>query len=202
MSYGLLQPEGTTDLQSKTLSDIPEDIRQLERKFNLDVETTVYAVYTGHPIKTFEVYSFLNWFGRFIALPGIAQYSDAFCAQISDEQPPEDKESAYDGRFYFELRGPDGKFFVREREKEGRWFFKLHADFFNIEGNLHGGKHNSTGIMSMSCLNLPLAIREDQAYVYVPGVIQGPREPDARAGAYNHYLRPIVDEMLVAYTRG
>ncbi|KAJ3916239.1 hypothetical protein F5877DRAFT_47021, partial [Lentinula edodes] len=244
MSYGLLQPEGTTDLQSKTLSDIPEDIRQLERKFNLDVETTIYAVcpqcsYThppvfsdnsprptypskcthrpmalaepcsesllldsGNPIKTFEVYSFLNWFGRFIALPGIAQYGDAFCAQISDEQPPEDKGSACDGRFYFELRGPDGKFFVREREKEGRWFFKLHADFFNIEGNLHGGKHNSTGIMSMSCLNLPLEIREDQAYVYVPGVIQGPREPDARAGAYNHYLRPVIDEMLVAYTRG
>ncbi|KAJ3803931.1 hypothetical protein F5876DRAFT_53988, partial [Lentinula aff. lateritia] len=244
MSYGLLHPGGTTDLQRKTLSDIPEDIRQLERKFNLDVETTVYAVcpkcsYThlptftdnstkpmyppkcmhrpmalaepcnesllrdsGKPVKSFEVYSFLDWFGRFIALPGIAQYGDAFCEQVSDDHPPEDKGSACDGRFYFELKGPDGKFFVREREKEGRWFFKLHADFFNIEGNLHGGKHNSTGIMSMSCLNLPLEIREDQAYVYIPGVIQGPREPDAKAGAYNHYLRPLIDEILVAYTRG
>ncbi|KAJ4501231.1 hypothetical protein C8R41DRAFT_749116, partial [Lentinula lateritia] len=197
MSYGLLHPGGTSDLQSKTLSDIPEDIRQLERKFNLDVETTVYA-----PIKTFEVYSFLNWFGRFIALPGIAQYGEAFCEKISDDHPPEDKGSACSGRFYFELKGPDGKFFVRERGKESRWFFKFHADFFNIEGNLHGGKHNSTGIMSMSCLNLPLEIREDQAYVYIPGIIQGPREPDARAGAYNHYLRPIIDEMLIAYTRG
>ncbi|KAJ3871142.1 hypothetical protein F5051DRAFT_302082, partial [Lentinula edodes] len=188
--------------QSKTLSDIPKDIRQLKRKSNLDVETTVYAVYSGHPIKAFEVYSFLNWFGRLIALPGIAQYSDTFCMQISDEQPPEDKESACNGWFYFELRGLDGKLFVCKREKEGWWFFKLHADFFNIEGNLHSGKHNSTGIMSMSCLNLPLAIQKDQAYVYVPGVIQGPQEPDARAGAYNHYLQPIVDEMLVAYTRG
>ncbi|KAJ3889198.1 hypothetical protein GG344DRAFT_52178 [Lentinula edodes] len=244
MSYGLLHPGGTTDLQRKTLSDIPEDIRQLERKFNLDVETTVYAVcpkcsYThlptfavnstkptypskcthrtmalaepcnesllrdsGKPVKSFEFYSFLDWFGRFVALPGIAQYSDVFCEQVSDDHPPEDKGNACDGRFYFELKGPDGKFFVREREKEGRWFFKLHADFFNIEGNLHGGKHNSTGIMSMSCLNLPLEIREDQAYVYIPGVIQGPREPDARAGAYNHYLRPLIDEVLVAYTRG
>ncbi|KAF8825246.1 hypothetical protein HHX47_DHR7000450 [Lentinula edodes] len=244
MSYGLLHPGGTTDLQSKTLSDIPEDIRQLERKFNLDIETTIYAVcprcsYTyppifsdnspkptyppectyrpmalaepcnesllldnGKPMKCFEVYSFLNWFGRFIALPGVAQYGDAFCEQIADAHPPEDKGSACDGRFYFELKGDDGKFFVRERGKEGRWFFKFHADFFNIEGNLHGGKHNSTGIMSMSCLNLPLEIREDQAYIYIPGVIQGPREPDARAGAYNHYLRPIIDELLVAYTRG
>ncbi|KAJ4496503.1 hypothetical protein C8R41DRAFT_762148 [Lentinula lateritia] len=143
---------------------------------------------SGKPVKSFEVYSFLDWFGHFIALPGIAQYSDAFCEQVSDDHPPEDKGNACDGRFYFELKGPNGKFFVCEREKEGRWFFKLHADFFNIEGNLHGGKHNSTGIMSMSCLNLPLEIWEDQAYVYIPGVIQGPREPDAKAGAYNHYL--------------
>ncbi|KAF8829936.1 hypothetical protein HHX47_DHR2000149 [Lentinula edodes] len=190
MSYGLLQLEGTTDLQSKTLSDIPKDIQQLEWKFNLDVETTMYTIclqcsYTyplifsdnspkpmyplkcmhcpmalaepcsgsllldsGHPIKAFEVYSFLNWFGRFIALPGIAQYSDIFCMQISDEQPPEDKESACDGWLHFELRGPDGKLFVCEREKEGRWFFKLHADFFNIKENLHSGKHNSTGIIT------------------------------------------------------
>ncbi|KAJ4467607.1 hypothetical protein C8R41DRAFT_733487, partial [Lentinula lateritia] len=188
---------GATDLQCKTLEDIPEDIRQLEQKFNLDIETTIYA-----PMKTFEVYSFLHWFGRFIALPGIAQYSETFCKEISDDHPPDNKGSACNGRFYFELKGPDGKCFVRERGKEGRWFFKFHADFFNIEGNLHGGKHNLTGIMSMSCLNLPLEIREDQAYVYIPGIIQGPREPDAKAGAYNHYLRPIIDEMLVAYTRG
>ncbi|KAJ4473377.1 hypothetical protein C8J55DRAFT_393696, partial [Lentinula edodes] len=193
---------GTTDLQCKTLSDIPEDICQLERKFNLDVETTVYAVYSGKPIKTFEVYPFLNWFGRFIALPGIAQYGEAFCEKISDDHPPECKESASGGRFYFELKGSDGRFFIRERGNKGRWFFKFHADFFNIKGNLHGGKHNSTGIMSMSCLNLPLEIREDQAYVYIPGIIQGPREPDAKTGAYNHYLRPIIDEMLIAYTRG
>ncbi|KAJ3871781.1 hypothetical protein F5051DRAFT_296177, partial [Lentinula edodes] len=100
--------------QQKTLIDIPEDIGELEKRFNLDVDTTLYAVY-DKPIKTFEFYSFLDWFGRFIALPRISGYGDTFCEQISGSEPPLSKQETADGRFYYELRGHDGKLFVRER---------------------------------------------------------------------------------------
>ncbi|KAJ3709848.1 hypothetical protein C8R42DRAFT_550136, partial [Lentinula raphanica] len=189
--------------QQVALSSISEDIRGLEKKFNLDTETTVFAVCPpSQPIKTFEFYSFLDWFGRFLALPGIGKYSETFCEQITSDGPPMDKENTADGRFYYELRGPDGKLFVQERGSEGRWFFKLHSDFFNIEGNKIGGKHLSTGVISMSCLNLPPEMREDSAYVYLAGIIQGPSEPDSKEAEHCHFIRPLVDELLIAYERG
>ncbi|KAJ3875658.1 hypothetical protein F5051DRAFT_333455, partial [Lentinula edodes] len=203
-SLALLQAGGPNLRQQVSLKDIPEDIRTLEKRLNLDVDTTIFAVCLNdnEPIKTFEFYSFLDWFGRFIAFPGIAQYSDAFCEQLSDNGPPADKRESPDGRFYYEVRGPDGKLFVQERGREGRWFSKLHADFFNIEGNKINGKHSSTGVITMSCLNLPLYIREDSAFVYIAGVIQGPHEPDSKEAEHNHYIRPLIDELLVAYSRG
>ncbi|KAJ3816516.1 hypothetical protein F5880DRAFT_1494200, partial [Lentinula raphanica] len=241
-SLAYLQPGGPNYQQQVALSSISEDIRGLEKKFNLDADTTVFAVCPrcnctykplplplssipcypskcsfrsttnaepcnenllsgGQPIKTFEFYSFLDWFGRFLALPGIGKYSEAFCEQINAEGPPMDKENTADGRFYYELRGPDGKLFVQERGSEGRWFFKLHSDFFNIEGNKIGGKHLSTGVISMTCLNLPPEMREDSAYVYLAGIISGPSEPDSKEAEHSHFIRPLVDELLIAYER-
>ncbi|KAJ3833755.1 hypothetical protein F5878DRAFT_665383 [Lentinula raphanica] len=128
-SLTYLQQGGPNYQQQAALSSIPDDVRGLEQKFNLDVETTVFAVCPrcnctyeptllpsssdpsypsrctfrsttvsdpcnedlvseGQPIKTFEFYSFLDWFGRFLALPGIGKYSEAFCQQVSSEGPP------------------------------------------------------------------------------------------------------------------
>ena len=85
---------------------------------------------------------------------------------------------------------------------QGRWFFLLYSDFFNIEGNLIGGKHSSTGVISLTCLNLPLHIRNDPAYTYVAGIIQGPHEPSAENAQHRQYARPLVDDLLAGYTRG
>ncbi|GAW04788.1 hypothetical protein LENED_006599 [Lentinula edodes] len=154
-SLTILQEGGPNRQQQAALTDIPEDIRVLEKKFKLDIKTTVFA-----------------------------------------------KRESSDGRFYYEVKGPDGKLFIQERGREGRWFFKLHADFFNIEGNKVNGKHSSTGVISMTCLNLPLDIREDSAFVYVAGIIQGPHEPNSKEAEHNHYIRPLIDELLIAYTQG
>ncbi|KAJ3715649.1 hypothetical protein C8R42DRAFT_589371, partial [Lentinula raphanica] len=157
----------------------------------------------GKPIKVFEYYPFFDWFGKFIALPGIEEYGDRFCEAIDSHQAvPTDKVSAADGRFVFEFRGTDGRLFVRDRQDEGRWFFILNADFFNVEGNRIRGKASSTGMLAMTCLNLPLEIRNDHAYLYIPGIIQGPQEPKADEAEHRHYLKPLIDDLLVGYTRG
>ncbi|KAJ3965570.1 hypothetical protein EV361DRAFT_810492 [Lentinula raphanica] len=157
----------------------------------------------GKPIKVFEYYPFFDWFGKFIALPGIEEYGDRFCEAIDQHQTvPTDKVNTADGRFVHEFRGADGRLFVRDRETEGRWFFILNADFFNVEGNRIRGKASSTGMLAMTCLNLPLEIRNDHAYLYIPGIIQGPQEPKAENAEHRHYLKPLIDDLLVGYMRG
>ncbi|KAE9383231.1 hypothetical protein BT96DRAFT_787897, partial [Gymnopus androsaceus JB14] len=202
--------------QGQAIQAIPEDIAAIEHRFNLDVKTTIYAVTAdlqpcgtillnhGKPIKIFEYYSFFDWFGRFLALPGVEQYADRFCDAVTqnDAPSPVDKQETSDGDFYRHAIGPDGRLFIAERGGEGRFVFLLHADFFNIEGNLKGGKHSSTGVMSLSCLNLPLEMREDPLHIWIPGVIQGPREPNVKLAHHRHYLKPVVDEILLGYQRG
>lgn len=80
--------------------------------------------------------------------------------------------------------------------------FLLYGDFFNVEGNRIGGKHASTGIISMTCVNLPLTICDDSAYGYHGGFIEGPHEPRAKEAHHRHYLHPLIDEFLVAYNHG
>ncbi|THH28038.1 hypothetical protein EUX98_g6153 [Antrodiella citrinella] len=231
-----------TLLQQNALDAIPDDMRTLEKRFNLDVKTVAYAVcptcaYThepdhserdstypatctyrhypgsppcatpllkhGKPIKLFHYYPFFTWFGRLLALPGMQAHGDAFCDAIAREPiAPDVKRETWDGSFYREFQGPDGRLFVSDRGAEGRWFFLLHSDFFNIEGTLVGGKHSSTGVMSMTCLNLPWQIRDDPAYTYIPGIIQGPHEPKVEDAQHRHYLRPLVDELVAGYERG
>ncbi|KAF9021597.1 hypothetical protein BDP27DRAFT_1195416, partial [Rhodocollybia butyracea] len=157
----------------------------------------------GHPIKVFEYYSFFEWFGRLIAFPGVEQYGDRFCEEVSNTPlTPEDKCRPSDGRFYREMKDMEGKLFVADRGAEGRWFFKLHADFFRIEGNRIGGQSSSTGVMSITCLNLPPEMREDSAFTLIPGIIQGHFEPEAKEAQHQHFIRPIVDELFIGYTRG
>lgn len=79
----------------------------------------------------------------------------------------------------YDFKDVTGRLFVTDQGEEGRWLFLFHADFFNIEGNCICGKANSTGVMALTCLNLPLEICNDPAYIYIPGIIQGPHEPNA-----------------------
>ena len=152
------------------------------------------------PVKCFEYYPFFEWFGRFITLPNIESYGDRFCDNVvSAGVPPINKSEVSHGSFVYQFKGSDGRLFVAE---EGRWLFLLHADFFNVEGNRIRGKSRSTGVMALTCLNLPLEIRNDPAYVYIPGIIQGPSEPNAKEAEHRHYLRPLVTDLKAAYTRG
>ncbi|KAJ3906770.1 hypothetical protein F5879DRAFT_987125 [Lentinula edodes] len=157
----------------------------------------------GKPFKTYHAYSFYEWFGRFIAHPGIEQYGDRFCDEIASfEKIPDTKRDIKDGSFVHTFRGHDGKLFLAERGNEGRWVFLLHADFFNVEGNRIRGKTRSTGITSLVCLNLPLSMRNDPAWIFIPGLIQGKSEPDAKNSEHRHYWRLLIDEFSAGYLRG
>lgn len=156
------------------------------------------------PFKVFEYYPFWDWFGRFIALPGIEDFGDQFCAEVSaHEQVPLDKHNAADGRLVHDLLAADGKRFIADRGPEGRWVFILNADFFNVEGNRIRGPSSYTGMLAVTCLNLPLHLRNDHAFIYIPGLIPSHRhEPKSRESENRHYLKPLIDDLLISYTRG
>ncbi|THU77441.1 hypothetical protein K435DRAFT_877831 [Dendrothele bispora CBS 962.96] len=157
----------------------------------------------NNPRKIFHYYPFFDWFGKFISLPEVEEYGEAFCKAI-DKQPeaPDIKRSACDGSLVRDLRGPGDVSFILGRGEEGRWLFKLHADFFNTEGNRQRGRSSFTGLITLMCLNLPLKLANDPAYIYVAGLIEGPKEPEAKLAAHNHYLRPLITELEAAWTRG
>ncbi len=229
--------------QQAALSDIPESVPALEARFNLNIESILYAVCPkcsctyppyvtgtaapvypetcseratrvadpcgailvkdGRPIKCFEYYPFFDWFGRFITLPNIEAYGDRFCNDIAEcGIAPPNKSEASHGSFLYQLKDGTGQLFIADRGEEGRWLFMLHRDFFNIEGNRIRGKFSSTGVMALTCLNLPLDIRNDPAYIYIPGIIQGPCEPNARNAEQRYYLRPLIADLEIGYSRG
>ncbi|GAW07260.1 serine threonine protein kinase [Lentinula edodes] len=175
----------------------------LERQTSSEEPCNASLLSYGKPAKIFEYYPFFDWFGKFISLPGIEEYGDKFCEAVESHQNvPIRKVNQTDGCFVHEFLGADARLFIADRGSEGRWLFTLNADFFNAEGNRIRGKKSSTGIMAMSCLNLPLKMRNDHAYLYVPGIIQGPHEPNAINAEHRHYLKPLIDDLLVGYTWG
>ncbi|EIN09757.1 hypothetical protein PUNSTDRAFT_39704, partial [Punctularia strigosozonata HHB-11173 SS5] len=78
--------------------------------------------------------------------------------------------------------------------------FSLCVDFFNVEGMNIRGARTSCGIIALACLNLPIEIRYKPQNMYLAGIILGPKEP-ART-ATNHYIRPLIDDMLKAWHPG
>ncbi|KAJ3872033.1 hypothetical protein F5051DRAFT_433362 [Lentinula edodes] len=175
----------------------------LERQTPSEEPCSTSLLSYGKPAKIFEYYPFFDWFGKFISLPGIEEYGDKFCEAVESHQNvPNKKVDQTDGCFVHEFPGADAQLFIADRGSEGRWLFTLNADFFNAEGNRIRGKKSSTGMMAMSCLNLPLKMRNDHAYLYIPGIIQGPQEPNAINAEHRHYLKPLIDDLLTGYTRG
>ncbi|KAJ3782494.1 hypothetical protein GGU10DRAFT_275427 [Lentinula aff. detonsa] len=156
----------------------------------------------GKPLKGYEYYPFPQWFSQFVAQPGIQQYAKSFCDEVCNRsEPPADKMSTWDGDIYQILLGPDGKLFV-DGGDEGRFFFLLHVDFFSSEGTTGRGKHRSTGIASLKCLNLPFHLRDNISNVYIPGFWQGPKEPSSPDAQLAHLLEPLILDLEKAYTRG
>ena len=58
----------------------------------------------------------------------------------------------------------------------------------------------SCRILSAVCLNLPLDICYKPENMYIAGLVPGPAEPHTTK--LNHYLCPIINDLLVSWERG
>jgi hypothetical protein len=127
------------------------------------------------------------------------QACDDLQDSISSPHPPLMKH-AFEAQFLRQFGGPEpGSLFI-DKGDEGRYAFALHVDFFNPEGMNLRGASKSSGIISMACLNLPLDIRYKPENMYLAGIIPGPKQPSLEH--LNHYIRPLINDMVDSWERG
>lgn len=154
------------------------------------------------PIKPFVAHSFHEYVTALILEhEDVLDFTtdEAFNRMKSTDSP--ELSTFWDANFVRDFKSPDGTtFFIDRPTGEGRLLFTLSTDFFNAEGNLMGGAHTSTGIISLACLNLPPEIRYQPEYMFLAGIIPGPKEPPL--AEMNHYFRHVVTELKESWERG
>jgi len=155
------------------------------------------------PIKPFLAASFMDYLARSLADAEIERLCDQACddAMNSLHEPPNsDVTNVFQAGFMKTFEGPTpGQLFI-DRGDKVRLAFAIHVDFFNPNGTRKRGNHDSIGIISLANLNLPLSIRYQPENIFLAGVIPGWREPEK--DEISHFLRPIIDDCVVAWERG
>ena len=109
-------------------------------------------------------------------------------------ETPDVHADVWDAPVFHQFKGVSGEPFISGPEGEGRYLFSLSVDGFN-PFQAKEAKQNVmvTGIY-MVCLNLPMHLRYLPENTYLVGVIPGPGKPSLEQ--INHFLQPLVDELL------
>jgi len=107
----------------------------------------------------------------------------------------------WDAPGLYKIPGPDGHPFIRKcANNEGRFLFSFNMDSFNPFQLKQAGRSASVMGLYMVCLNLPPEARFKSENMFLAGIIPGPNEPSKEE--INHFLRPLVDDLLKSYFDG
>lgn len=157
---------------------------------------------THRPKKTFVYHDFKDYLAMLMSRGDIERAMDEACddLQASLSSPPRIVKNPFEAQFLREFRGPNPMRLFVDRGDEGRYAFALHVDFFNPEGMSIRGPSTSSGIISMACLNLPPDVQYKPENIYLAGIIPGPKQPSLEH--LNHYIWPLVDDMVTAWNQG
>ena len=128
---------------------------------------------------------------------------DEPCDQLMDSlnQPaPSNSKDIWDGEFLRTFQGPLLQTLFVDRKGKSRLVFSLNVDFFNVKGVRIRGETTSCGVISCACLNLPLGICYKPENMFLAGIVPGPNE--LPSDQLNHFLEPLIDEMVESWERG
>ncbi|PPQ89924.1 hypothetical protein CVT25_009725 [Psilocybe cyanescens] len=158
------------------------------------------------PLKPYVVYDFHDYLASLLSRTDLEDIMDRSCDELMEtinkkELAPSYVTDVFQGEYIRTFEGPiKGQLFVDQPGTEGRYLFAINVDFFSTEGMTIRGATASSGIISLSCLNLPLEMRNNNENIYLASVIPGPNEP--RLTELNHYVRPVVDQFVESWERG
>lgn len=157
---------------------------------------TIRGFRVNVPIKTFISFDFKDWIASLLARPGYEEMMDGAWQRIAES--PKDGRSAdiFHGSTIRGFKGPDKRthFSLSGGKDAGRYLFAMSYDSFNPLRNIAAGKKPSIGVITISCVNLPIELRTDSDNMFLSGIVPGPSEPPL--DCINPYLRPIVDTFL------
>lgn len=150
------------------------------------------------PSRPYGYFRLRDFVGQMLSRPGLEDLLE----RRPSATPPEIIEDIFDGRIIRDFKGPDGHpCFCKNGEDSGLYLaWAMNVDWFNPYHNKIAGKAVSVGVISMVCLNLPLRVRYETTNMYLVGIIPGPKEPSLNK--VNHFLAPIMDDLLKSWYNG
>lgn len=149
------------------------------------------------PIRPYTYHHFHDHVASMLSQKGI---EDSMRTRWQNGEVQKEITDILDAPICQEFKGPDGKLFFEAPSSELRLVWAISVDWFNPFENKISGKKVSVGLVSMVCLNLPTATRYLSENIYLVGIIPGPKEPSL--DQVNHFLTPLVDDLLAAWTPG
>ncbi|KAJ3554676.1 hypothetical protein NM688_g2988 [Phlebia brevispora] len=151
------------------------------------------------PLKTFALQSLCAWLAQLLSRPGIEKFLET--SWIPSSHEPGVWTDIMEAPALQEFIGPDGHtLFSHQLHGSLNLVFSLFVDWFNPFGNKTAEKSHSVGAVYLVCLNLPPQLRYRMENVFLAGIIPGPHELSLEQ--LNHFLAPLVDEMLTLWHRG
>lgn len=158
-----------------------------------DSPHTVYR-----PLQPYPYRSFKSWLEQLLRRAGVEEILENSWKHGPDNGSWQD---IMDAPAIREFCGPDGQtLFSVETNGSLHLVFSLFIDWFNPHGNKAAGKKHSIGAVYLVLLGLPPHLRFRPEYVYLAAIIPGPSEPSLEQ--INHFLRPLVDELLEFWHSG
>ncbi|THH23034.1 hypothetical protein EUX98_g8143 [Antrodiella citrinella] len=154
------------------------------------------------PIKPYGYQSLFSWIATLFSRPGLERYLEAAWTSPSTRTQSDGRwRDIWDAPAIQEFKGPDGeRLFSLQSNGSVHLVFSLFVDWFNPFGNKKAGKSHSVGAIYMACLNLPPHLRYLPENIYLAGIIPGPKEPSLHQ--LNHALSPLINDLLLLWTRG
>lgn len=151
------------------------------------------------PIKPFLSFGFKDWLAGLVSCPGYEDLMNSAWKKTNVDLANGISDIT-EANFLHNFIGPNGERLFKDSRSEGQYAFSLCVDFFTPLLNKQAGKKVSIRIISLACLNLLL----DECYkpenMFLIGIIPGPKEPPLNL--LNHYLTPIVDDLLEFWSPG
>ncbi|KIK15242.1 hypothetical protein PISMIDRAFT_115463, partial [Pisolithus microcarpus 441] len=204
-----------TPSQPGLVDGVPRDIRTVLKELSLlpvtkafnslcrepARESSASDVRRNAPIRLYIYHDFKEWLARLHSRLEIEKHLERnLRLPYNKRHLPDIYHDIWDAPALQDFQGPDGKRFISPGCGEGRYIFSLNMDGFNPFQRRQAGKKSSCGAIYMICLNLPPELRYRPENIFLVGIIPGPHEPSLHQ--INHLLRPLVDDLLIAWHHG